>query len=58
MLVDIRAKVAALKHQGRSRAEVVAAKPTAAYDHKWGGFVINPDFFTRLVFDGLPAKSK
>jgi glyoxylase-like metal-dependent hydrolase (beta-lactamase superfamily II) len=58
MLIDIRAKVAALKDQGKSRAEVVAAKPTAAYDAKWGGFVINPDFFTRLVFDGLPVAPK
>ena len=58
MLIDIRAKVAALKNQGMSQAEVVAAKPTAAYDVKWGGFVINPDFFTRLVFDGLPVAPK
>lgn len=58
MLIDIRNKVAALMHQGKSQAEVVAAKPTAAYDRKWGGFVINPDFFTRLVFDGLPTTSK
>jgi glyoxylase-like metal-dependent hydrolase (beta-lactamase superfamily II) len=58
MLIDIRAKVAALKNQGKSQAEVVAAQPTAAYDAKWGGFVINPDFFTRLVFDGLPVAPK
>jgi glyoxylase-like metal-dependent hydrolase (beta-lactamase superfamily II) len=58
MLINIRAKVAALKNQGMSQAEVVAAKPTAAYDAKWGGFVINPDFFTRLVFDGLPVAPK
>ena len=58
MLIDIRDKVSALKNQGKSRAEVVAAKPTAVYDAKWGGFVINPEFFTRLVFDGLPAAPK
>jgi glyoxylase-like metal-dependent hydrolase (beta-lactamase superfamily II) len=58
MLIDIRATIATLKNQGMSQAEVVAAKPTAAYDVKWGGFVINPDFFTRLVFDGLPAAPK
>jgi glyoxylase-like metal-dependent hydrolase (beta-lactamase superfamily II) len=58
MLIDIRDKVSALKNQGKSLAEVVAAKPTAAYDAKWGGFVINPEFFTRLVFDGLPAAPK
>jgi glyoxylase-like metal-dependent hydrolase (beta-lactamase superfamily II) len=53
MLVGIRAKVAALKSSGQSRAEVVAAKPTADFDAKWGGFVIDGAFFTRLVYDGL-----
>jgi glyoxylase-like metal-dependent hydrolase (beta-lactamase superfamily II) len=53
MLVTIREKVAALKKQGRSRDEVVAAKPTASYDGKWGRFVINGDFFTRLVYAGV-----
>jgi glyoxylase-like metal-dependent hydrolase (beta-lactamase superfamily II) len=52
MLVAIREKVAALKNQGKSRDEVVAAKPTADYDEKWGGFVVNGDFFTRLVYAG------
>ena len=45
MLVAVREKVAVLKKQGKSRDEVVAAKPTADYDAKWGGFVINGDFF-------------
>jgi hypothetical protein len=31
----------------------LAAKPTAAFDAKWGNFVIGPDFFTRLVFAGV-----
>ena len=53
MLVNIRDKVARLKKQGKSIEEVVAAKPTAAYDAKWGGFVIDPAFFTRLVYAGL-----
>jgi hypothetical protein len=53
MLVAIREKVSALKKQGKSRDEVVAAKPTASYDAKWGGFVINGDFFTRLVYAGI-----
>jgi hypothetical protein len=34
MLVAIRANVAALKKQGRTRDETVAAKPTAAFDAK------------------------
>jgi glyoxylase-like metal-dependent hydrolase (beta-lactamase superfamily II) len=53
MLVTIREKVAALKKQGKSRDEVVAAKPTANYDAKWGGFVINGDFLTKLVYAGV-----
>ena len=39
--------------QGKSLDEVIAAKPTAAYDAKWGGFVIDPAFFTRLVYAGV-----
>jgi glyoxylase-like metal-dependent hydrolase (beta-lactamase superfamily II) len=53
MLVAVRNNVALLKKQGKTLDEVVAAKPTAAYDAKWGGFVIDPIFFTRLVYAGL-----
>jgi glyoxylase-like metal-dependent hydrolase (beta-lactamase superfamily II) len=53
MLVAIREKIASLKKQGKSRDEVVAAKPTANYDAKWGRFVVNGDFFTRLVYAGV-----
>jgi glyoxylase-like metal-dependent hydrolase (beta-lactamase superfamily II) len=53
MLAGVRDKVAALKKQGKSRDEVVAAKPTAQYDAVYGHFVIDPDFFTRIVYDGL-----
>ncbi|OJW25946.1 MAG: MBL fold metallo-hydrolase [Rhodospirillales bacterium 69-11] len=50
MLVGVRQQVATLKRQGRSLAETVAARPTAAYDAKWGQFVIDGAFFTRLVY--------
>jgi glyoxylase-like metal-dependent hydrolase (beta-lactamase superfamily II) len=53
MLVAIRDNVAALKKQGCSRDEAVAAKPTAAFDAKFGNFVIDPGFFTRLVYEGV-----
>jgi glyoxylase-like metal-dependent hydrolase (beta-lactamase superfamily II) len=53
MLVANRETIAVLKKQGKSRDEVVAAKPTANYDAKWGGFVIDGDFFTRLVYAGV-----
>ena len=53
MLVAIRGNVAALEAQGRSLDEVLAARPTAAYDAKWGNFVVGPDLFTRLVHAGI-----
>lgn len=53
MLVGIRDNVAKLKKLGQSRDEVVAAKPTADFDAKWGQFVIDPGFFTRLVYEGV-----
>ena len=53
MLVAIRENVAALKKQGRSRDEAVAAKPTSAFDARFGNFVIDPAFFTRLVYEGV-----
>jgi len=53
MLVAIRDNVAKLKHQGMSLDETIAAKPTAAYDVKFGQFLITPAFFTTLVYSGV-----
>jgi len=53
MLVAVRETVSTLKKQGRSRDEIVAAKPTAAFDAEFGNFVIDPGFFTRLVYEGV-----
>lgn len=53
MLAAVRDSVAKLKKAGKSRDETVAAKPSAAYDTKWGQFVIDPGFFTRLVYEGV-----
>lgn len=53
MLIAIRKKVAKLKKRGKTLDEVIAAKPTSAYDAKWGNFVIGPAFFTRLVYKGV-----
>jgi glyoxylase-like metal-dependent hydrolase (beta-lactamase superfamily II) len=53
MLVAVRETVAALKEKGMSLDRVVAAKPTAAFDDKWGKFVTTPDAFTGLVYQGV-----
>jgi glyoxylase-like metal-dependent hydrolase (beta-lactamase superfamily II) len=52
-LATIRDRVAALKGDGKSLNEVVAAKPAAANDAKWGKGFINGEFFTKLVYKGL-----
>jgi len=53
MLAAIRDNVAKLKSQGKTRDEAVAAKPTSAFDAKWGQFLIDPGYFTRLVYEGV-----
>ena len=53
ILVTIRDRVAALKQEGKSVDEVVATKPAAAYDAKWGKGFVNGEFFTKLVYKGI-----
>ena len=53
MLVTVRDKVAALKQAGKTLEETIAAQPGAAYDAKWGDFVINPATFVTLVYQGV-----
>jgi len=53
MLVTIRGNVAAQKKQGRSLDETIAARPTAAFDAKWGQFLITPAAFIGLVYAGV-----
>jgi glyoxylase-like metal-dependent hydrolase (beta-lactamase superfamily II) len=50
MLVAVRSNVARLKHEGKTLAETVAAKPTVAFDAKYGDFLISPAFFVQLVY--------
>ena len=53
LLVTVRDRVAALKGEGKSLKEIVAAKPTAAYDAKWGTGFVNGEFFTKLIYKGV-----
>jgi glyoxylase-like metal-dependent hydrolase (beta-lactamase superfamily II) len=53
VLVDIRDKVAALKKQGRSLPEIVAAKPGARTDQEWGQSFIDGAGFVTLVYQGV-----
>jgi hypothetical protein len=53
MLVEVRGIVATLKQSGASDKEVVARKPTASFDVKWGGGFVSPTLFTWLVYRGV-----
>jgi glyoxylase-like metal-dependent hydrolase (beta-lactamase superfamily II) len=50
MLVSVRKNVAQLKREGKTLSETMAAKPTAAFDAKFGDFLINAAFFIQLVY--------
>jgi glyoxylase-like metal-dependent hydrolase (beta-lactamase superfamily II) len=53
LLAGTRDKVAALKKQGRSLDEIVAAKPTVATDATWGNGFRSPKDFIGDVFQGV-----
>jgi glyoxylase-like metal-dependent hydrolase (beta-lactamase superfamily II) len=53
MLVTVRQRVSALKANGLSLEDVLAAKPTADLDGKWGNSIVGGDLFTALVYRGI-----
>lgn len=53
MLSAIRDNVSRLMKKGKTMEEVVAAKPTKAFDEKWGKGFLPPDRFTGLVYMDL-----
>jgi len=52
MLTGIRSRIAGLKKQGLTQQEVLAAKPSASYDEKWG-HLVPPNLFVRIVYAGV-----
>jgi hypothetical protein len=55
MLVTVRDRVAGLIAEGKTKEDVVAAKPTADLDEVWGseGGFMDADRFIGLVYDSL-----
>ncbi|GEQ99789.1 cyclase [Iodidimonas gelatinilytica] len=48
-----RDRVAALREDGQSLEQVIAAKPMSDYDDAWGSGFINPEAFLRAVYQSL-----
>jgi glyoxylase-like metal-dependent hydrolase (beta-lactamase superfamily II) len=53
MLATVRDRIEPMLRAGRSRDEVIAAKPTADLDADWGGGFMKPDVWVGLVYDGF-----
>ncbi len=53
MLRDVRSRVATLIAEGKSAEQVLAAKPSAAWDAEWGDGFLDPDTFVRLIHASL-----
>ncbi len=56
MLATVRERVQALVQQGKTREEVIAAKPTHDLDEKWARGGMTADVFTGVVYDGMKKR--
>lgn len=56
MLTGVRDNVKRLVAQKKTLAQVLAAKPSAAWDAQWGNGFMKPDDFVTTVFESLAAK--
>ena len=55
MLTAVRDTVRRLAKGGRTEDQVVAARPTAAWDARWGRGRITPEQFVRMVYRSKPS---
>ena len=59
MLTTIRATIADAIAHGRSLADVIALKPTAPFDARYGqGSFVNPDQFAEALYRSLMMQRK
>ena len=53
MLKGVITKVQELIDEGKTREDIIVAKPTASYDGKWGGGFLKPDNWVGIVYDAM-----
>lgn len=56
VLTKIRDRVAALIKEGKTKEQVIAAKPSAEWDATWGSGFMNPTTFLGIVYDSMKKK--
>ncbi|MGH7717292.1 MAG: hypothetical protein ACREON_00400 [Gemmatimonadaceae bacterium] len=58
MLVAVRNRIEPLLRSGRTVEDVVAFKPTAAFDARWGRGLVTADRFVAMVYSSLSSALK
>ena len=53
MLATVHERMTKLIKEGKNVDEIVAAKPTADYDAKWGGGFLKPDRWVQIVYSAM-----
>ena len=56
MLATVRDRVQKLVRQGKTLAQVKAAKPSAEFDATWGTGFVNPDRFVEILYGDLSKR--
>jgi glyoxylase-like metal-dependent hydrolase (beta-lactamase superfamily II) len=56
VLAKIRDRVATLIKQGKTKEQVIAARPSAEWDATWGTGFMKPDVFLGMVYDSMKKK--
>jgi len=56
VLVKVRDRVAALIKSGKTKEEVIAAKPSAEWDATWGTGFMKPEVFLGMLYDSMKKK--
>lgn len=55
MLTTVRDRVRGMIKDGKTREQVIASRPSAEFDAKWGGH-FQPDAWVGIVYDGMTRK--
>ncbi|MEO6951638.1 MAG: MBL fold metallo-hydrolase [Polyangia bacterium] len=58
MLTKVRDRVAKLKAQKKTLEQIIATKPTAEFDAKWGAGMIKPDLFVTTVYETVATPKR
>lgn len=53
MLATVRATIQTMIDAGKTETEIIAAQPTAAFDAEWGGGLLAPDLWVKVVYSSM-----